>query len=280
MGVMGIVTLQIVIQTRFKILGRGEIAPFQKATSQDTKPQLHLIEPCAMFGRQVEHMFMARIAQEGPTLHPAVQVLRHKGHVAPLRDQTTDLEAPVRIEMIHHPIVALHLWELLAHMGQMGGKIGAGARLPQMPPHATCRDHKRGNQCPDTMTDVLVFAFFWFARFNGLGGVCALQNLHTGLFIGADDHTALLTGAAGMEVNSTNGLGFGLKVRVVAVEPIDTTMGFQVCLIEEAPDTRTTHGPDAPLLQDGAEVVETPARGRTVVRHGFTGGRRQHCETL
>ena len=36
---------------------------------------------------------------------------------------------------------------------------------------------------------------------------------------------------------------FGLEVRIVAVGPVDTAMGLKVCLIENAPDTRTTYGP-------------------------------------
>ena len=54
---------------------------------------------------------------------------------------------------------------------------------------------------------------------------------------------------------------FGLEVWVVAVEPIDTPVGFEVRLIQKAPDTRPTHRPSAPLRQGGDQVVETPARG-------------------
>ena len=45
MGVVGVVDFKIVIQTGCKILGRTEIASFEKATGQDAKPQLHLVEP-------------------------------------------------------------------------------------------------------------------------------------------------------------------------------------------------------------------------------------------
>jgi len=73
---------------------------------------------------------------------------------------------------------------------------------------------------------------------------------------------------------------FGLEVRIVAVEPVDTAMGLKVCLIENAPDTRTTHGPGAPLHKGGDQVVETPTRGGAVVRGGFTGCHRHHIQTL
>ena len=45
MGMVGVVDFKIVIQARFKILGRIEIAAFEKPTGQDAKPQLDLIEP-------------------------------------------------------------------------------------------------------------------------------------------------------------------------------------------------------------------------------------------
>ena len=50
------------------------------------------------------------------------------------------------------------------------------------------------------MTDVLVFAFFRLARGHGLCGVFARKNLHAGLFIRADDPTALLKEAQGVKI--------------------------------------------------------------------------------
>ncbi len=104
------------------------------------------------------------------------------------------------IEIIHHPVVTVHVWQLLGDIGQMGGEIGTGAGLAQIPHDLTCRYNKRGDQRPGAMTDVLVLAFFRFARCHRLCGVCALKNLHTGLFIGADDQTALLKATQSVEV--------------------------------------------------------------------------------
>ena len=126
---MGVRDLKRVTQTGCKVLGGTAVAPFQKTPRQDAQPQLHLVEPGAMCGLKVEHMRMARIAQERPPLHPAAQVLGNKGHLAPLGDQTADCEAPVGIEIIHHPVVALHLRELLDDVGQMRGEVFTGACL-------------------------------------------------------------------------------------------------------------------------------------------------------
>lgn len=75
-------------------------------------------------------------------------------------------------------------------------------------------------------------------------------------------------------------MGFGLKVGVVAVEPIHTAVGFEVRLLQNAPDTGATHGPAPPLLQSGHQVIEPPARGRAMVSGGFTGRHRHHIQTL
>ena len=69
MGGMGIIDLKIVTQTDFKVLGRTEIASLQKPAGEDAKPQLHLVEPGAMFGRKMEHVLVSRIAQECPPLY-------------------------------------------------------------------------------------------------------------------------------------------------------------------------------------------------------------------
>ena len=145
-----------------------------------------------MFGGKVEAMLMGRIAQEGTPLHTTVQGLLYTGHVAPLGDQPADLEAPVGIEIVHYPVIALHGGELLDDGGQMGGEVLTGARLAQIPDDLTRGDDKRGDQGPPPMPDVLRLTFFRLARCQRLCGVFALQNLHAGLFIAANDHTALL----------------------------------------------------------------------------------------
>ena len=151
-------------------------------------------------GGKVEDMRMGRIAQKGTPMHTAAQVLGHKGHVAPLGDQTTDIEAPRGIEIIHHPVVALHSGALLDDSSQMRGDVRTGARLAQIPDDLTWGDDKRGDQGTHPMPDVLVLAFFRLTRCDGLGGVFALQNLPAGLFIAAHDQTALLQEAEGIEV--------------------------------------------------------------------------------
>src|SRR5262249_25363468 len=109
MCLMGVVDLEIIRETGFKILSRTEVGSLQKPAGEDAKPQLDLVEPGAVCGRKVEDMRMAWITQEGPALYPMAQVLGHKGHLAPLRHHTADVQAPVGVEIIHYPVVTLHV---------------------------------------------------------------------------------------------------------------------------------------------------------------------------
>jgi len=107
MRVMRIVDLQILRQARVKIVRRSVIAALEKAPCQDAKPQLDLIEPGAMPGCKVKDMRMGRITQEGASLNATLQRLGNKQEITPRCDQATYVQAPVGIEVIDHPIIAV-----------------------------------------------------------------------------------------------------------------------------------------------------------------------------
>ena len=111
---------------------------------------------------------------------------------SPLRDQAADVEAPVGIEVVHHPVVTVHIGQLVDHIGQMRGKIGAGARLAQIPHDVARGDDKRGDQSPYPMPDVLLLTFLQLPRRYTLRLLLPSQHLHPRLFIVADYHTTLL----------------------------------------------------------------------------------------
>ena len=142
---MGVIDLQKVRQAGVKIVGRSVIAALEKPPRQDAKPQLHLIQPGAMLGRKVKDMLMGRITQESASLDPTLQGLGSKREITPRRDQATHVQAPVGIEVIDYPIVALHRGQLVDHVGQMGSPIRTGAGLAQLP-HEVARRHHEGGQ--------------------------------------------------------------------------------------------------------------------------------------
>src|SRR4029450_6838329 len=123
-----------------------------------------------MLWRKVEHMRMRWITQERRSPPASLEGVREVWDITPLGHETADLKAPVGIEIIDHPIVARHRGQLLHDMGQMGGPVGAGAGLPQIPHEVSRRDDKRGQQRAHAMADVLVLALFRLARLRWLGG--------------------------------------------------------------------------------------------------------------
>jgi hypothetical protein len=98
-----------------------------------------------MFRRKMEEMLMGWVTQEGPPLLPPVQGLGNKGEIAPRSHEAAHVQAPVRIEVIDHPVIAGHGGELLLDVGQMRCKVFTGAGRAEMPEHLPSRHHKGGD---------------------------------------------------------------------------------------------------------------------------------------
>src|SRR5919109_4258249 len=116
------------------------------------------------------------------------------------------------------------------------------------------------------MPDILVLAFFGLPRLHGLGGIAALQNLHPRFFIGTDDEASFLVEAQRLEIELTDVLRLGLKVGIVAVEPVDAPMRLEVGLFQDTPDAGATHWLQPMLRKRGDQVVQTPPGGGTMIR--------------
>src|SRR3954469_12384245 len=97
MGVTEIIVFQKVLQAAVKILGAGKTPTGQKATVHDTKKQLSLVEPRAVFWREMKDMAVAWIPQEGAALSTFFELLRFKGHLAPPSHQAADVQTPVGV---------------------------------------------------------------------------------------------------------------------------------------------------------------------------------------
>src|SRR5271165_4633274 len=65
-------------------------------------------------------------------------------------------------------------------------------------------------------------------------------------------------------------LSLGVEVGVVAVEPVNTAVRFQVGLVKNPPDRRPTHGQvmSSPVDQGGSEVIQRPTGGGTTLLCG------------
>src|SRR5712692_7411657 len=97
MGVTGIVILQKALKAACKVLGTGKTATGQKATRQDPKEQLALIEPRAVFRCKMKDMAVAGIAQKSPALRSLFERVGLTRHLEPARDQAANVQPPVGI---------------------------------------------------------------------------------------------------------------------------------------------------------------------------------------
>ena len=113
-------------------------------------------------------------------------------HAVESRHEFANFQTPVGVQVVEDPVEPLLVGELRRDVSQMGGEIHAGARLAQVPNDLACGDDERGDQAAGAVTDVFVFAFFGFARLDQNRGMFALEDLHAGLFVRADDQFAVL----------------------------------------------------------------------------------------
>ena len=197
-----------------------------------------------------------------PAAAPRLQGLGDEGESAPRGHQLAHVQAPGRIEVVDHPVIAGHGRELLLHVGQMRREVLTGAGAPEIPQHLPGGHHEGRKQDSCAMADVLMLPFLRLPRLGRLCGIFSLQNLHPGLFVCADHQAAVFVVAQGVAIQLTNIPRFRVKRRIVTIEPIDTAMWFEVRCLQNPPQARTTHEPAWMLLpQDEQHGVEAPARG-------------------
>jgi hypothetical protein len=237
MGVTEIIVFQKALQAAVKILGAGKTPAGQKATVHDTKKQLSLVEPRAVFGREMKDMAVAWITQEGPALHTFFELRRFKGHLAPPSHQAANVQTPVGVQVVHDPIIPFHMWQDLIRPLEMRHEIGGLPGGSKGPSDVACGHCQGIDQYPRTMADVLMFTPFAPARLGRFGGGFALEHLHAGLFVAANHQAALLRGLDRLGVKLANHVGLGIKILVVAIQPVLTFVGLEVKIVQDTPDT-------------------------------------------
>ncbi len=72
-----------------------------------------------------------------------------------------------------------------------------------------------------------------------------------------------------MHIELTDIVCFGVKVGIMAIQPVHTPMGLEVGLLQDPPHTGATHGPQAMLDECGDQIVKTPAGGRSMIGGRF-----------
>src|SRR5439155_17425785 len=156
-------------------------------------------------------------------------------------------------------VEAVELVKMHGDVADVFAEILTGSRQAEIPDHLARGHGERGNHRPRAMADVLKFAFLRLAGRNRLRGVLTLENLHAGLLVAADDQPSLLVQAGGIDVQPADGLGLGVEIWVVAVEPVNTLVRLEIGLVEDAPDGGAAHGLLMRVVEDsGRQVAEAP----------------------
>ena len=76
-----------------------------------------------------------------------------------------------------------------------------------------------------------------------------------------------------MDVQFADVLSLDVEVGIVAVEPIDAAMGFDVGRIQDTPDSGARHGfVSVAVDQLGREIIKAPLAGNAIMLAGFAGG--------
>src|ERR1700722_1372371 len=155
----------------------------------------------------------------------------------------------------------------------------AGAGLPQVPDHLPRRHTERRQQTPGAIADVLELTLGRLAGQGRQGGVLPPEDLHPRLFIAAEHQSALLVEAWGVEVQLANVFGFGVEAGVMTVEPVNTLMGLEVGLRQDALDGATVHGPMVGLVYDGkGQFIQGPRSIRRLVVLRLAAGQREDVQ--
>ena len=142
------------------------------------------------------------------------------------------------------------------------------------------RHGQRVDQHAGLATYVLVFTPLATPRLGWFGGRFALQHLHASFFIAADHQAALAISFQGLDVELTNGVGFGSKVFIMTVEPVLALVGLEIYFVQDTPDAGATDGLLPMLRERCDQVVQTPPGSGTMIRGWFPGRHRQHLDAL
>ena len=145
---------------------------------------------------------------------------------------------------------------------EVSGRAGA----PDGPGNLA-RGHRQGvEQHWRAVADILMLTALAPARLRGLGRGFALQDLHAGFFIAAEHQPALLVGRQSLGVQLANGLRFGIKVLIMAVEPIFALVRFEVDVVQDTPDAGAADRVGLQGLEQGRHyLIQGPPCDGTIV---------------
>jgi hypothetical protein len=143
----------------------------------------------------------------------------------------------------------------------------------QVPNDLAGGDTEGRQQGAGAVADVFELTLFDKAGPSQTRGILALEDLHPGLLVAGEHQTTLVVEAWGVAVQLADGLGLGIEVGVVAVEPVLAAMGFEIGLAQDAADGAAAHVAVVGIAKDvEGEVIETPGGVGLLVVFGLATG--------
>ena len=127
--------------------------------------------------------------------------------------------------------------KLFISLLEMRHKVSGLTGGPDGPSNLAGGHRQSVDQDAGAVADVLMFASLalaWLGRFSGR---FALKHLHAGFFIAADHQTALLVGLERLGVQLADSVGFGIKLFIMAIQPVCTLVGLEINVLQDTPDT-------------------------------------------
>jgi hypothetical protein len=278
---MRVVDIKRITHTGGKVFGRVTVPPCEKATRQDAQPECNLIAPRAMGRRTMAHLRVGRVTQEGPPWLSPMQRLGGAGEMAPRGHEATDVQTPVRVEVLQDPVRAGHGRELLPDVGQRRREVLTGTSRAKMPQDLPRRDHQGGDQAPHPVAAVRLLPCRRLARWGHLRRILPRENLPAGFFVHTDHQAALLREAQGILIAGAAVASLGVKRRSMALQPGDTSMGCEVGRVEHAPEGRAAHSlAPGMVAADRRHVIHAPSGRGVMVVCGGTRRQRQDIKAL
>ena len=218
---------------------------------------------------EMEHMLVSRVRQKGsPLFSRAASSAATNGTSHSLSDDAADFQAPVRVEVIHTQSQPLICVNRPVHMAQVCAKSTLVRVGPRSPMTSPVGHDKRGDQ-----KRVSHIGCSPCSRRSGLPGSAGC--------VGSGRPNACIPVFSSQQItnrpcwyivgasmyNLQICLSLGVEVGVVAVEPVDTPVRFQVGLVKNPPDRRPAHGlvMSIPVDQGSGQVIQRPPGGRTIL---------------
>ena len=134
-------------------------------------------------------------------------------------------------------------------------------------PSNLARGHRQGvDQDAGAVADVLMFASLAPARLGRFSGGFALKHLPAGFFIAADHQPTLLVGLERRGVQLADHVGLGVKLLIVALQPVCTLVGLEIHVLKETPDAGAADRIGMQSIEQGGnDLIERPPRDRAIL---------------